>query len=123
MRIRHLVPATGLALAASIAVPAIAQAATIDDYLAPELSVLVPAEIAEQVLPLLPPPPPEPISAGDLGSLAEFVPAAPEAAPPVYADCTEVWEAGAGPIEEGDPGFEEKFDADDDGVGCETDPR
>lgn len=36
-----------------------------------------------------------------------------------YKNCTEVREAGADPIHEGDPGFQKKFDRDGDGVGCE----
>ncbi len=36
-----------------------------------------------------------------------------------YANCTEVREAGASPIYEGDPGYSRKLDRDGDGVGCE----
>jgi hypothetical protein len=36
-----------------------------------------------------------------------------------YANCSEVRDAGAAPISEGDPGWREKFDRDGDGVGCE----
>lgn len=36
-----------------------------------------------------------------------------------YANCTEVREAGASPIYEGDPGYSSKLDRDGDGVGCE----
>jgi hypothetical protein len=42
------------------------------------------------------------------------------AAGPPYANCDAVRAAGAAPIREGDPGWEEKFDRDDDGVGCES---
>ncbi|CAB4909490.1 unannotated protein [freshwater metagenome] len=37
-----------------------------------------------------------------------------------YANCTEVKAAGAAPIYPGDPGWQEKFDRDNDGVGCES---
>ena len=40
-------------------------------------------------------------------------------ASPVYANCDDVRAAGAAPIHPGDPGFQPKFDRDDDGVGCE----
>ena len=43
--------------------------------------------------------------------------------PPVdrvsYANCDAVRAAGAAPIKLGDPGFESKFDRDNDGIGCE----
>lgn len=37
-----------------------------------------------------------------------------------YKNCTEVKAAGAAPIRPGDPGWQQKFDRDGDGVGCET---
>lgn len=37
-----------------------------------------------------------------------------------YANCTEVKAAGAAPIYPGDPGWQDKFDRDNDGVGCES---
>ena len=40
-----------------------------------------------------------------------------------WNNCTDVWNAGAAPIHPGDAGFQQKFDADKDGVGCEVDPR
>ena len=43
----------------------------------------------------------------------------PQPASPTYANCTAVRAAGAAPIRAGDPGFEPKFDRDNDGVGCE----
>ena len=44
----------------------------------------------------------------------------PAPAAPVYANCDAVRAAGAAPIHPGDPGFEQKFDRDKDGVGCDT---
>ncbi|MGQ7296148.1 cell wall-binding repeat-containing protein [Quadrisphaera sp. KR29] len=38
----------------------------------------------------------------------------------LYANCDAVRAAGKAPIRRGDPGFEDKFDRDGDGVGCET---
>jgi hypothetical protein len=60
---------------------------------------------------------------------------APEApAPPValpsavaplvvtYANCTEVWAAGAAPVHVGEPGYATHLDRDGDGIGCEKRP-
>ena len=45
-----------------------------------------------------------------------------EASPtPRFQNCKEVWDAGLAPIHKGHPDFQEKFDADHDGVGCEED--
>ena len=38
---------------------------------------------------------------------------------PAYRNCDAVRAAGAAPIRPGDPGFQQKFDRDGDGVGCE----
>ncbi|MFB8228563.1 DUF1524 domain-containing protein [Cellulosimicrobium sp. NPDC055967] len=43
----------------------------------------------------------------------------PEPAPAFYQNCDDVRAAGAAPIRPGDPGFQSKFDRDNDGVGCE----
>ena len=46
-----------------------------------------------------------------------------EASPtPRFQNCKEVWDAGLAPIHKGHPDFQEKFDADHDGVGCEDKP-
>lgn len=43
-----------------------------------------------------------------------------EASPtPRFKNCKEVWDAGLAPIHKGHPDFQEKFDADHDGKGCE----
>lgn len=58
--------------------------------------------------------------------VAEIPPAAPPAAqtpPPAavyYENCTAVKAAGAAPIHPGDPGWQDKFDRDHDGIGCES---
>jgi endonuclease YncB( thermonuclease family) len=46
-------------------------------------------------------------------------PAPPVAANVFYKNCDAVRAAGAAPIHPGDPGFQQKFDRDNDGVGCE----
>ena len=46
-----------------------------------------------------------------------------EASPtPRFKNCKEVQDAGLAPIHKGHPDFQEKFDADHDGVGCEDKP-
>ncbi|MGY1740762.1 MULTISPECIES: HNH endonuclease family protein [unclassified Blastococcus] len=40
-------------------------------------------------------------------------------APTTYADCAAVRAAGAAPLRRGDPGWDDRFDGDGDGVGCE----
>ncbi len=45
------------------------------------------------------------------------------AAAPVYKNCTDVWNKLGRPIYPSDPGWQQKFDADKDGVGCEVRPR
>jgi hypothetical protein len=45
---------------------------------------------------------------------------APPPATPVYANCDAVRAAGAAPIHPGDPGWQDKFDRDKDGIGCDT---
>ncbi len=46
---------------------------------------------------------------------------APAPAAPYYANCDAVKAAGAAPIRAGDPGWQPKFDGnDDDGIGCES---
>lgn len=53
-------------------------------------------------------------------------PPTPTAAQPVtvtYENCTAVWAAIGGPIHRGDPGYSSDLDRDDDGTGCEQDPR
>ena len=45
---------------------------------------------------------------------------APGPATPFYPDCDAVRAAGAAPIRPGDPGWQPKFDRDEDGVGCDS---
>lgn len=40
-----------------------------------------------------------------------------------YKNCTEAWDAGAAPVHRGDDGYAPHLDRDNDGVGCEFDPR
>ncbi len=40
-----------------------------------------------------------------------------------YENCSAVWAAGAAPIHRGSPGYRAALDSDNDGVGCEIQPR
>ena len=40
-----------------------------------------------------------------------------------FRNCTEAWEKGAAPVHRGEPGYAPKLDRNNDGVGCEKDPR
>ena len=40
-----------------------------------------------------------------------------------YKNCTEAWNAGAAPVQKGDDGYGPNLDRDNDGIGCEIDPR
>ncbi|WP_199582544.1 HNH endonuclease family protein [Blastococcus sp. TF02-09] len=66
--------------------------------------------------------PAEPLPGGEAAPASAPAPApAPDAAVPVsFADCAAVRAAGAAPIRTGDPGWEQKFDGDGDGVGCDS---
>ncbi len=50
-------------------------------------------------------------------------PGAPGGSGASYANCREVWAILGRPITPQDPGFQNKFDRDNDGVGCESRPR
>jgi len=60
---------------------------------------------------------PEPVQQAP-APVQQPVPAEP-APEPSYANCTAVKAAGAAPIYPGQPGWEDKFDRDHDGMGCE----
>jgi hypothetical protein len=49
-------------------------------------------------------------------------PVAPIPVVPNYQNCSEVEDAGAAPIRQGDPGWKPKFDGDGDGIGCDQPP-
>jgi hypothetical protein len=78
------------------------------------------------------PPPPPPVPAPRPAPAPVPVPVpvpapapapAPVPAPPpavYYANCDAVRAAGAAPIRPGDPGWQQKFDRDRDGIGCDT---
>ena len=65
--------------------------------------------------------PDEPLPTADDGA-ADDVATDDGAAPaePSYADCDAVRAAGAAPIRHGDPGWQDRFDRDGDGVGCDA---
>ncbi|TKV28536.1 DUF1524 domain-containing protein [Arthrobacter sp. NamB2] len=87
---------------------------------------VVPEPVAP--LPVAPAPAPAPVAPAPLapapGAPEPVAPApapvAPAPAAPYYANCSEVRAAGAAPIYAGTPGFQPKFDRDNDGVGCDS---
>jgi uncharacterized protein DUF1524/excalibur calcium-binding domain-containing protein len=62
--------------------------------------------------------PDEPLPAGATPPPQAPVTTAP--APAAYTDCSAVRAAGAAPIRRADPGWQDAFDGDGDGVGCES---
>jgi hypothetical protein len=72
-----------------------------------------------------PPPPPPPAPAPQVTPAPPVDPAPLETTAPAqgYANCTDAWNAGVAPLYRGEPGYAPKLDRDDDGVGCERDPR
>lgn len=77
----------------------------------PAPPAVVLASVAPAPAPVAPAPvAPEPVAPA---------PIAPAPAAPYYQNCDAVRAAGAAPIRPGDPGFQPKFDGNDDGVGCE----
>ncbi|UGQ60261.1 excalibur calcium-binding domain-containing protein [Rhodococcus pyridinivorans] len=81
--------------------------------------------------PPAPPAPPAPPSppAPQTGPVPQVAPAppAPRPAPSApsggFKNCTEAWNAGAAPVHRNDPGYAPRLDRDNDGIGCERDPR
>ncbi|WP_363317044.1 excalibur calcium-binding domain-containing protein [uncultured Mobiluncus sp.] len=67
----------------------------------------------------VPPPPPQDAAS----SAANPAPGAPGGSGASYANCREVWAILGRPITPQDPGFQDKFDGDHDGIGCESRPR
>jgi Excalibur calcium-binding domain/Protein of unknown function (DUF1524) len=85
---------------------------------APVIAAPVPAPVVAAPVPVAVAPAPAPAPPAP----APVAPApAPAPAPPTvyYENCTAVRAAGAAPIHRGEPGWQDKFDRDKDGVGCE----
>jgi hypothetical protein len=99
-------PSTTRALQAAPAAPATSSAPVVVAPVPAPLPAPAPA----------PAPRPAPAPAPAPVPLAAPVPAAGV----VYANCDDVKAHGAAPIRPGDPGWEQKFDRDNDGVGCES---
>jgi hypothetical protein len=73
--------------------------------------------VDEPPAPDMPPAPPEVVS-----EPVVEIPVAPEPQrepEPYYENCTAVRAAGAAPIYPDDPGWQDKFDGDNNGIGCE----
>lgn len=63
--------------------------------------------------------PAAPVYAAPAVSTTPAATEAPASSNVYYKNCTEVRAAGAAPIYPGDPGWQSKFDRDNDGIGCE----
>ena len=107
----------------SMAATPSAQAATIFDFLPPEIASLIPSGSADAVNPLLPPAPAAPAAPAPAPQVAPAPQAAP--APPAptpragYKNCTEARNAGVTPIYRGQDGYASHLDRDNDGIACE----
>jgi len=115
MKIRRLTAAVLSCAALTVVAPATANAFTPTELLPVGIADLVPSGSWNPFAPPAPPAPAPPQSA----------PApAPRPAPSGgFANCTEAWNAGAAPVHRGDPGYAPRLDRDNNGVGCEEDPR
>jgi outer membrane biosynthesis protein TonB len=111
------VPTTASSPSTSRALPPPAAATTTSPAPVAMVPVPAPAPAPAPVPKPAPAPAPAPVPA------PAPIPA-PAAAPVpvgvVYANCDDVKAHGAAPIHPGDPGWQPKFDRDDDGVGCES---
>ncbi|WP_016935351.1 excalibur calcium-binding domain-containing protein [Rhodococcus sp. R1101] len=127
MKFRRIVAATLGCVALTVTAPSTAGAFPLVDLLPKGIADLVPSGSFN---PFAPPPAPVP---------APPAAPAPQAAPPPQAapaprpapaapsggfrNCTEAWNAGAAPVHRNDPGYAPRLDRDNDGIGCERDPR
>ncbi|WP_247828314.1 GmrSD restriction endonuclease domain-containing protein [Arthrobacter antioxidans] len=82
-----------------------------------------PAPVVVPVVPAPAPAAPAPVAPAPVAPAPAPVapaPVAPAPAAPYYQNCSEVRAAGAAPIAAGSPGFQAKFDRDNDGIGCDS---
>ncbi|WP_016882882.1 MULTISPECIES: excalibur calcium-binding domain-containing protein [unclassified Rhodococcus (in: high G+C Gram-positive bacteria)] len=117
MKARRLVLSVLGCAAISMAAAPSAQAATIFDFLPPEIASLIPSGSADAVNPLLPPTPAAPAAPAPAPQVAP----APQAPAPRagYKNCTEARNAGVTPIYRGQDGYAPHLDRDNDGIACE----
>lgn len=132
MKLRRLVAATLGCVALTVAAPSTASAFPLVDLLPKGIADLVPSGSFN---PFAPPPPPAPQPAPPAAPAPAPAPQAapapaPKSAPPArtapsggFKNCTEAWNAGAAPVYRNDPGYAPRLDRDNDGIGCERDPR
>lgn len=76
-----------------------------------------PEPVPEPAPPVAPPPPPSPTREPTVEPTVEPTPQPEEVS---YANCTEVREAGAAPIRQGEPGYSSDLDRDGDGIACDV---
>ncbi|MEE2061421.1 excalibur calcium-binding domain-containing protein [Rhodococcus artemisiae] len=133
MKIRRLTAATLSVLALTVAAPATANAFTLVDLLPKGVADLIPSGSWNPFAPPAPPAPPAPHEAPAPQQPAPAPAPAPQQSAPAptprsapsggFKNCTEAWNAGAAPVYRDDPGYAPRLDRDNDGIGCERDPR
>ncbi len=112
--VRILTDCNGILAPTNQVAPSIAQPTEPVQAEAP--APIVPEPVAPPA-PVAPAPAPAPVAPAPVAP----APVAPAPAPaPYYANCDAVRAAGAAPIYAGTPGFQPKFDRDNDGVGCDS---
>ncbi|MFD6893434.1 excalibur calcium-binding domain-containing protein [Rhodococcus sp. NPDC060086] len=124
MKIRRLTAATLSCLALTVAAPATANAFTLVDLLPTGVADLIPSGSWNPFAPPALPAPPAPEQHSAPAPQQSAPAPAPRSAPSGgFKNCTEAWNAGAAPVYRDDPGYAPRLDRDNDGVGCEHDPR
>jgi hypothetical protein len=115
LSIKHLSLTCLVTIGSALALPGLANADPLTDLLCNSGSAQYCVKIAPPA-PVLRPPAPRVMPPAPR-------PKAPPKTTQYYKNCTEVWNAGAGPIYRGQPGYAPHLDRDNDGIGCERDPR
>ncbi|WP_407444827.1 excalibur calcium-binding domain-containing protein [Rhodococcus sp. (in: high G+C Gram-positive bacteria)] len=117
MKIRRLTAAALSCVALTVVAPATAHAFTLVDLLPTGVADIVPSGSANPFAP------PAPAPAPPQSAPPQSAPAPRPAPSGGFQNCTDAWNAGAAPVYRNDPGYAPRLDRDNDGVGCEKDPR
>jgi hypothetical protein len=109
-----LAPTNQMAPSVAAPVEPVEEAAPVVEPAAPAPAPVVPEPVAPPVVA------PAPVAPAPAPVAPAPAPVAPAPAAPYYANCDAVRAAGAAPIAAGSPGFQPKFDRDNDGWGCDS---
>ena len=127
MKFRRIVAATLGCVALTVVAPSTATAFPLVDLLPKGIADLVPSgsfdPFAPPPAPAPAPPAPQAVPAPPAAPAPRTAPSAPPAPSGGFENCTEAWNAGAAPVHRNDPGYAPRLDRDNDGIGCERDPR